>query len=198
MPDNKQNTVTGYILAGGKSSRMGTDKGLMVFKGKPIIQRIIEQLQPAVEKIVIVSDNPAYTAFGLEVIADKIKDIGPAGGIYTALTHTSSPANFIVSCDMPFVTTAAIQFIINYATQAQIILPVHDGKEEPMVAVYARSCLPRWQELIRQGILSLYKLVTHFDLFKIDTSDNVLFGDSFFVNINTPEDFEKASINIHI
>ncbi|MCX6312923.1 MAG: NTP transferase domain-containing protein, partial [Bacteroidetes bacterium] len=74
------NTITGFILAGGKSSRMGTDKGLIIFNEETIIQQVIAQLKPVVNNLVIVSNNTTYEKFGLEVIGDIIKDIGPAGG----------------------------------------------------------------------------------------------------------------------
>lgn len=195
MPGDKKNTVTGYILAGGKSSRMGTDKGLMLLDGKPLIEHIIEQLKPAVGNLVIVSNNPAYAAFGYELITDLVKDIGPAGGIYSALTHSKTDKNFILSCDMPFVTTAAIDFIIQQTSSAQIILPVHKGQMEPMFGLYSKSCLTQWHALIQQGFLKLQEMVCHFNLLKLDVDGNHIFADPLFININTPEDFKKASLN---
>lgn len=194
LTNHQKNEVTGYILAGGKSSRMGTDKGLILFKGKPIIQHIINQLQPAVSKVVIVSDNAAYSGFGFEVITDIIKNMGPAGGIYSALAHSHTTQNFVLSCDMPFVNTAAIEYIIQHTSQSQIILPVHKGLTEPMFGVYTKSCLTLWRSLIQEGILKLHHMAARFDLLKLDTGSNPLFKDPLFVNINTPDDFEKALI----
>lgn len=192
MIRNKENSVNGYILAGGKSSRMGTDKGLMLFNDKPIILHVIEQLLPSVNKAVIVSNNSDYEKFGLEVVSDVIKNIGPAGGIYTALNHTNSGYNFIICCDMPFVSSSAINFIIQNSFQAQITLPFLHGKTEPLFGVYTKECLARWQELIEYGIIKLRDMVTHFNLLKLNVNDNELFNDSLFVNINDKNDFEKA------
>lgn len=189
---NQANHINGYILAGGKSSRMGMDKGLMVFNGKSIIQFVIEQLQPVVKKIVIVSNNPEYNKFGFEVIADLIKDIGPAGGIYTALNHTDTELNFIVSCDMPFITKDAIEFIFQNTAHSQIILPVHHGKTEPLFGIYSKDCLTKWLELIQQGIIKLQEIVSHFRSKKINVENNLLFNDLLFMNINTKNDFENA------
>ncbi|PJB11766.1 MAG: hypothetical protein CO119_10220 [Flavobacteriales bacterium CG_4_9_14_3_um_filter_40_17] len=75
--------TTGYILAVGKSTRMGEDKGLKAFNGKVLVASVIEELQKAVNKVVIVSSNPSYEQFGLEVVEDLVKNIGPAGDIYT-------------------------------------------------------------------------------------------------------------------
>lgn len=177
---------------------MGTDKGLMMFGGRPIIDHIIEQLEPAVGELVIVSNSPAYSGFGLETIADTIKDIGPAGGISSALSHSKTEKNFILGCDTPFIRTAAIEFIIGQSSQAEILLPVHEGHLEPLFGVYSKLCLTCWDELIRQGFLKLHELVTRFDLVRLETGTNPLFKDPFFININTPEDFEKALTNTNL
>ena len=188
----KNTQFNGYILAGGKSSRMGVDKGLMLFKGKAIIEYVIEQIQPVVQKVVIISNNPEYKKFGVEVIPDLIKDIGPAGGIHTALQHTDNNLNFMLSCDMPFITKEAIQYIIKNAMQSQIALPVHKDKIEPLFGVYSKECSNTWFELISKGIIKLQDLVVSFNLKTIDVENHSLFNDSLFMNINTKKDFETA------
>lgn len=191
MVDNL-NTINGYILAGGESSRMGSDKGLMLFNGKSIIQYCIEQIKPLVNNLIIVSNNPEYEKFGFEVVADLIKDIGPAGGIYTALDHSKADFNYIVSCDMPFITKDALEFLFQQKEFSQIVLPVWNGKIEPLVGVYSKECLAKWLELIHQGTIKLQEMFLHFNLKKINVEKNVLFGDSFFLNINTKNDLENA------
>lgn len=191
MVRTKQN-INGYILAGGKSSRMGTDKGLLLLNGKPIVQKIIDQLQPAVDKTVIVSNNAEYEKFGLEVIADLITDVGPAGGIHAALSHTDSEQIFVVSCDMPYITTDAIQYMIEQASQSQITLPLNREKIEPLFGVYSKECLPLWQQLIEQGMIKLQEMVTHFELLKINIENNELFNDLLFLNINDKNELQKA------
>ena len=184
--------INGYILAGGKSSRMGTDKGLLDFKGQPIVQTIIEQLQPAVGSVIIVSNNTAYGKFGLEVIPDLIKDKGPAGGIHAALSHSNSEQLFIVSCDMPFITSEAVKSIILKAFRAQITLPLYHGKTEPLFGIYSKECLPLWENLIRQEKIKLQEMVISFNLLEINVDQNDLFPASFFTNINDEGDFKKA------
>lgn len=184
-----------YILAGGKSSRMGSDKGLLLFRNKPMIERIIAQLRPLFQKIIIVSNNPEYTKFGLEVIEDLIKGLGPASGIYTGLRHTQSKSVFFVSCDMPFVTTNAIQFMLENSEPHRITLPIHKGRIEPLFGVYSRNCLKKWAELIEQGIIKVREMVTHFELQKIEIPNNPLFNDLLFTNINDKSDFAKALQN---
>lgn len=184
--------INAYILAGGKSSRMGSDKGFVLFKGKPLIEKVIEQLQPLFEKIIIVSNNSEYKKFGLGVIEDLIKDIGPAGGIHAALSNTQSEKVFIVSCDMPFITTDAARFIIKHSVNQQITLFLYQGKIQPLFGVYSKDCLQKWEQLIGQGIIKLQEMITHFDLQKIDVSNNPSFNDLLFTNINDKHDLNKA------
>lgn len=190
--DSKIKNTNGYILAGGKSSRMGTDKGLMLFEGKAMIKYVIEQMQPIFDKLVIVSNNPEYEKFGLEVIPDLIKDIGPAGGIYTALHHSNATLNFIVSCDMPFVTKEAIAFVVNNINESQIILLENKGKIEPLFGVYSTDCEKKWLQLIEQNKIKLQDMVLHFKLKTIAVENNEIFSTTFFKNINTQDDFNNA------
>ena len=192
MMNTKIKNVNGYILAGGKSSRMGTDKGLLLFEGKPMIQYVIEQMQPIFDKLVIVSNNPEYEKFGLEVIPDLIKDIGPAGGIYTALHHSEAKLNFMVSCDMPFLTKEAIAFIVKNADENQIVLLENQGKLEPLFGIYTRDCKAVWLQLIQQKKVKLQEMVSHFKLKIIPIENNEIFAPSFFKNIHTKEDFNNA------
>ena len=87
--DKKVNNINGYVLAGGKSSRMGKDKGMIIYNGKAIIEYIIEQLKPLVNKLVIVSNNFEYEKFGVEVINDLLKDIGPVGSNVNTIYNRS-------------------------------------------------------------------------------------------------------------
>jgi molybdenum cofactor guanylyltransferase len=193
--DTKIKNTNGYILAGGKSSRMGTDKGLLLFEGKAMIQYVIEQMLLIFDKLVIVSNNPEYEKFGLEVIPDLIKDIGPAGGIYTALHHSETKLNFMVSCDMPFVTAAAIEFIIKNTNESQIVLLENQGKMEPLFGMYSKDCEIIWLELIEQKKIKLQEMVLHFKWKTIPVENNEIFKDSFFKNINTKEDFNNACLS---
>lgn len=126
------------------------------------------------------------------MIADLIKDIGPAGGIHTALSHTDAEQIFVVSCDMPYITTDAIQYMIEQASQSQITLPLNHERMEPLFGVYSKKCLPIWQQLIEQGMIKLQEIVTHFELLKVNIDNNELFNDLLFLNINDKNDLQRA------
>lgn len=192
MVNSKIKNTKGYILAGGKSSRMGTDKGLLLFEGKAMIEYVINQMLPVFDNLVIVSNNPEYEKLGLKVIPDLIKEIGPAGGIYTALHHSNAKLNFIVSCDMPFVTQEAIEFVVNNVNESQIVLLENKGRIEPLFGVYSKECEENWFQLIEQKIIKLQDMVLQFKLKTIPIENKEIFRESFFRNINTQEDFNNA------
>lgn len=180
-----------YILAGGKSSRMGTDKGLLLIEGKAMIQYVIEQMQAVFDKVIIVSNNPEYEKFGLKVIPDLIKDIGPAGGIYTVLKHSDAQLNFIVSCDMPLITKEAIEFIFKTRKESQIVLLKNHENVEPLFGLYTKDCETVWLQLIHKKTIKLQEMVLQFNLQTIAVEDNIIFNQSFFKNINTKADFNN-------
>ncbi len=186
-----QNT-TGYILAGGKSSRMGEDKGLKLFNGIPLIQNVINQLVLAVDKVVIVSNNKDYEQFGLEVIEDVLINKGPAGGIYTALQHSSTHLNFIVSCDMPYISSQAIHFMLENSSKNAVCIPQFNNNLEPLFGVYPKGCLTSWKKSIEKGIYKLTDLAENYKLEKIVVDKNLLFSEKLFKNINTKDDFDNA------
>lgn len=187
MPYNEN--ITGYILAGGKSSRMGSDKASKLFQGKPLIEHVITPLETVVNSIVIVSDNPEHSNFGKPVIPDLMKDIGPAGGIYSALFQSSTEKNFIVSCDMPFITSEGIRYLIEKSADFEITIPRSEFPQ-PLFGVYSKSCLPLWESLIKSGQLSLRQLITHFKINTLPVNDSSIFSEKFFSNINSPSDID--------
>ncbi|MCL4167425.1 UNVERIFIED_CONTAM: hypothetical protein GTU68_012318, partial [Idotea baltica] len=105
--------ITGIILAGGKSSRMGTDKGFLFLNNKPFVQYSIDALMPLVSEIIIVSDNPDYDVFGFKRINDSTKNAGPVAGICSGLEASSTDYNLILSCDIPLISSQILERLIN-------------------------------------------------------------------------------------
>lgn len=183
------NTTHAYILAGGLSSRMGADKGLLLLHNKPMIQYVIEAVRPVVPSITILTANTKYKQFGYELLRDNVPNLGPAGGIATALQHSRAEQNFIISCDTPFITTSVIEYILSHAQQTQITIPQHNNKLHPLCGVYATTCSEQWQQHIQQGERKLQQLIQHFSLNILDCNS---FQPNTFTNINTPQEFEQA------
>lgn len=171
---------------------MGYDKGLLLFNGTPLVERIILELQKVFGKIVIVSNNPGYKKFSLEVIEDLIKDSGPAGGIHAALSHAQTQQIFVTSCDMPFISATAAVFMISKGQQSQITLPEFDNNIQTLFGVYSRSCLPMWKQLIDRKIVKLQQMITHFDLSRIVVDKESVFSEIMFMNVNDKNDLNRA------
>jgi molybdopterin-guanine dinucleotide biosynthesis protein A len=170
---------------------MGTDKGLMPLLGKPLVQWVIDGIRQSVNEIFIVSDNPAYQQFNVPVIADEIKNAGPAAAIYTVLQHSHTTHNFIISCDTPMISKPAVDFLITLAQHHQVTVPVFNGLPEPLFGIYATDCKETWKKLIDMGIFKLQDLIANFEIMKPDVSRHQLFRELFFTNLNTKEDIEK-------
>jgi molybdenum cofactor guanylyltransferase len=186
----KGEKITAIILAGGKNSRMGTDKGLLKVAGKSIIERQINILQPLVNDILIIHNGDNYADLGFQVHKDIIQDCGPMGGIYTALTVSHTFKNLILSCDMPFISTELLQLILDKAEDCDIAIPRHGEKLEPICAVYDRSCLSTLKNLLDQGALKMMEALKFFRVKEIPVP-NIILSSNPFININTPEDFLK-------
>lgn len=98
----------------------------------------------------------------------------------------------MVSCDMPFITTNAVQFIIRHSAGSQIALPVYHGQIQPLFGVYSKNCLPNWKHLIQQKIIKLQEMVTYFKLSKINIENETQFNEVLFMNVNDENDLIKA------
>lgn len=133
--------ITGIILAGGKSQRMGTDKGLLLLNGKPFVAHICEALKPIVgENIVIVSSNADYDFLGHTRIEDLIADKGPVGGLYTALKQSKTKLNVILSVDAPLVSTELLLWMLENHEDSFLMTQVQvQDKACPLIAIYDRS-----------------------------------------------------------
>ncbi|GAB5398458.1 MAG: molybdenum cofactor guanylyltransferase [Aureisphaera sp.] len=149
---NSSEHITGIILAGGKSKRMGHDKALLPFKGKPFLQHIIDALKPLVNDIIIVSDRTEYDQFGERRVDDLVKNAGPLAGLYSGLYHTETENNIVVSCDVPLLKPSLLQRLITEneteydAVQFQI-----EDKTMPLIAMYKKRCMHSCYHLLESG-----------------------------------------------
>jgi len=186
--------ITGIILAGGKSSRMGTDKGLLDLNGKKIVERIIEQLKPNVDELIIISNNINYDGFGFKVYQDLVEPCGPMGGIYTALEKSSTENNIVVCCDIPNITSKIIAHIISNIGDEAVLVPVHNGIIEPLCAVYKKSIAKKIKNLIETGEYKLKDALKIMNTRYIEVSSSSGFSGSVFTNINTPQELEARRV----
>ncbi|MBG6131815.1 molybdopterin-guanine dinucleotide biosynthesis protein A [Aquimarina sp. EL_43] len=183
--------ITGIILAGGKSSRMGREKGLILLDGKPFIQHSIDVLSPLVNTILIVSSNSDYDAFGVKRVEDIIVESGPLAGLHSGLMHSNTKHNLVISCDVPLVTTEFLKKLLSYEKEDYDIVQFEaDGKSIPLIALYKKRCADRCQELLANGERRLRKLIS---VVKTKTI-TVLEKERLLVtNMNTIEDLKTIT-----
>ena len=149
MIDRKH--ITGIILAGGKSSRMGTDKGFLLLNDKPFVQYSIDALKPVVSEIMIVSDNQDYDVFGLKRISDLTKNAGPVAGICSGLDASTSEYNLILSCDIPLINSDILKQLINAIDEDSEIIQIEsNGKTMPLIALYKKRVKSIFNDFLRE------------------------------------------------
>ncbi|MEI6140870.1 MAG: molybdenum cofactor guanylyltransferase [Mariniphaga sp.] len=187
--------ITGIVLAGGKSSRMGSDKSKMILNSKTLIEYSIEALKPLCETIVISSNNNIYDYTGCEAWPDDLPDGSPMIGIYSCLKRSQTEYNIFLSCDIPLISTSLLEYLLSNSSDFNITVPIHGNNLiEPLCGIYKKSCINVLKGFIDQGNYRLNECIrssTH-QLVKIDPATD--FPENLFTNINTQEDFRKLLI----
>jgi molybdopterin-guanine dinucleotide biosynthesis protein A len=184
--------TTGIILAGGKSSRMGSDKGLIPLNGKPMIEHVIDNLKKLNIPIIIISNNSEYSQFGLPVYEDEFKDKGPVAGIYTGLLHSKTDTNIVLSCDVPFASTELLKHLLENSQDSAVTLPKLNGKIHPLIGIYKTNTLPTFKEHLKNDQRKLIKVCNRLNSRILDLSSNSEFNDeTLFKNMNTEEDLKS-------
>lgn len=185
-----QKITSAYILAGGKSSRIGSDKGLILLNNLPMIQHISNVLSGIFTRVSIISGNWEYNRFNLPVYPDIIPDKGPLGGIYSALHQSDEENIFIISCDMPFISEHLIQFILANHNQSDIIVSRIGDRIHPLCGIYSQSILPELKKRIHHANLKVTDMFSSLDVTILDANH---FGEDVFYNVNTLSDLEKVT-----
>ena len=175
------------ILAGGKSERMGTDKGLLCFNQQPIIKHIIDRLSPICKDIIISANNINYLKFGLDIVEDKYKFCGPISGIVEGLKKVKHNKVIILSCDSPFIKPNLIYHLLNYKTEAEILF-TFNKRVHPFPGLYHKSITNKLDSILEKGERKLQNLYKYFNIENINCAN---FDRTNFVNFNTLNDMKK-------
>ncbi|MGB7875761.1 MAG: molybdenum cofactor guanylyltransferase [Anaerolineales bacterium] len=190
--------LTICVQAGGKSRRMGQDKALMPFLGRPLIQRAVDRLSPIADEIIVTTNNQDdYRFLGLPLFPDLRPGRGALGGLYTALSSANCEFVAVVACDMPFASASLIEAATRLLAEeaADVVIPDSDGGLEPMHAVYRReTCIPAIASAIDND---KWKLISWFPDVKVRVlqPEEIKAYDPSglaFWNLNTPEEFADA------
>jgi molybdopterin-guanine dinucleotide biosynthesis protein A len=187
--------VTGVILAGGKSSRFGSNKAFAEFNGTPLIERVIAILGSIFENLILITNSPEeFSYLSLPIHEDPIKGLGPIGGIYAGLEAMRDEIGFFVACDMPFINRDLVRHMVAVRNDFDAVVPKIDWKVEPLHALYTKNCLPPILELIRDGS---YQTIKSFNSIRVRyvTEDEIRAIDpevQSFMNVNRPDELLDA------
>ena len=202
-------TRYGFVQAGGGSTRFGTDKGLVKFAGKTMLQRTAGLLASVCDEVSVVAPRAKYANLPWPIIADRCPGEGPLGGIVTALLHISEREllhesrttdhrwrSLIVSCDMPFLTREFLAFLWERAalSVAQVIVPQSESGLEPLCACWRTDAVTAVQGAFDAGVRKVTEAMKHISIEVLDESAWKRFDtdNRLFWNMNTPEDYEEA------
>ncbi|MBW6496881.1 MAG: molybdenum cofactor guanylyltransferase [Bacteroidales bacterium] len=185
--DRKQ--ISGVVLAGGKSSRFGQDKGLFPFRGKALVEHAIDILKPLCSEILISTNNPdAYGFTGQKTIADIHAGCGPIGGMHSGLFNASGQIVLFLGCDMPFVDSKVFSFLLENIAVNHAAVAMHNGFRETLCMALKKESLP----LVEQAIAEKkYKILDMLEMLSVsypELSTQSFFHRDMFHNINFRED----------
>jgi molybdenum cofactor guanylyltransferase len=199
----QSSNITGIILAGGKSSRIGRNKSFLKIGGQYLIERVIDCVSQISASIIIVTNQDQLklfntSGFKAKILVDQYPGRGPLGGIYTGLANASTMHSVVVGCDMPFLSSALINHLCDTAPNYDVVVPRVSGMTEPLHAIYSKNCRPIIEQLFKQGKFQLLQLLYLANTKYVDEDELNLLDPNHlsFLNINTENDLIKARVLI--
>lgn len=192
--------ASSIILAGGKSSRMGQPKALLLFDGEPLIVHLVRILRSAFSDIVVVAaPEQELPPVAATLTRDSVAYQGPVGGIYYGLQAAREELCFITSCDAPFLNLNLVRFLLSLATEHDVVVPYWQERLQPLFAVYRRSVAPLLQQQLERGELRPIFLYDKVRTRKVLPEEILLFDPEglSFRNLNSPEEYQKALVLWH-
>jgi molybdopterin-guanine dinucleotide biosynthesis protein A len=187
---------SGIILAGGQSRRFGADKALLPLGGRPLIAHTVEKLVALSDDVVVVTNSDAYARLSLPVrlIPDERPGEGSLMGIYSGLRAARHAVSLVVACDMPFLDLSLLRYMLRLAADYDVVMPTLEGMCEPLHAVYTRACVGPIARLLARGERQIIAFLPDVRVRYVTVREVDLFDPQrlSFVNVNTPEDWERV------
>jgi len=187
--------LSAFVLAGGKSTRMGRDKATLPFAGRTLLESALVLARSVTEDVFILGSTELYGAYG-EVIADIFPGCGPLGGIHAALTRAKNDLNLILAVDTPFLSNRLAAYVVERAreSRAMVTTPEINSYPQPLCAVYRRDFLPIAEQALRAGRYKIVPLFPQGRTLVIPEAEleRFAFTAEMFENLNTPEEREHA------
>ena len=191
---NPQHFVTGIILSGGKSTRMGENKAFIELEGVPIVRRIYTLFKELFQEVIIVTNQQElFKNFDSKIYSDLIPNQGALGGLYTGLFFSTFQYSFCVACDMPFIKKALVQYIINHIEGEDVIVPRTEDGLQPLHAIYSKNCLDPIKKIMEQGKYKIIDFYNWVNVKIVEEKDFTLLDPlrESFINVNTPEELHS-------
>jgi molybdenum cofactor guanylyltransferase len=187
--------ITGVILVGGKSRRMGRDKAFLPWDGAPLFEKVLDVFRASFQAVLLAgSDAGRFAGYGLQVVPDKYPG-SALGGLYTGLYHASGEYIFVASCDMPYPSAPLLHYLCSLRNGYDCVVPETDKGFEPLFAVYAKSALPAMLDLLVSGNYRIYDLYPLLRTRYVGVEELAPFAQDgrAFINVNTPEEFAQVA-----
>ncbi len=185
--------ITGIILAGGKSKRIGVNKALQKLGNERLIDIIKNKIKNKCSKIIISANSIETLNTYPSSQEDLIRNIGPLGGIYTCLKKTHTKYNLVVSCDTPFINNGLIEYLIKNIINYDVIVPKINNFAHPTIGIYSKTFLKYIEESISDKDYNLYRIIKKSNYKTVDIKkEHEFYNENLFFNINTQEDLLTA------
>jgi len=187
--------ITGILLAGGKSSRMGKEKGKIIVGDQFLYQYPLRVLESMCDEILISSCKNMEIEEKHLQICDEIPNIGPIGGLYTCLKKSSNDLNIILSYDLPFINEELLHFLLESLDTADAVFPaITIGKPEPLCAIYRKNIVGVMKDQIENLAFAVHKVFPLINTKTVLITENMPFyHKDLFLNINNETDLDKLS-----
>jgi len=182
--------TSGIILAGGLSSRMGEDKGIIQLDKYKMIEKIIHLIDPFCDELIISANNSNYDKFGLKVVNDKTDRIGPMGGIISCMREENSNSYLVMSCDTPNISNFTIAQLFDNLGDFDVVVYKQNNKIEPLISLFSKSAVEKMEEEVKNKNFKLQDVITKLNYNTILLEDNEKTRREF-LNINAKEDLKK-------
>jgi molybdopterin-guanine dinucleotide biosynthesis protein A len=190
-------TVTGVILSGGKSSRMGKNKSLLTLGNKKVIEHIHDEMRSCSDDIVVVANEPsAYAFLASNIVSDRFPGKGPLAGLETAFFHKEADAYIISACDTPLIKREVYKYLLSRLHNYEAVIPVFNDQTHPLSGIYRRSVLQAVKQQLNKDELKVKSFFKNIRVNYVDNFEaisNDILHQHFF-NMNTPSDYEEAKL----
>lgn len=192
--------ITGIILAGGKSTRMGENKSLLKIDELTVIERVIRLMNSIFNDVILITNTPEeYEFVDIPIYKDIFEYKGPLAGIHSGLINSTADDNFIISCDMPLINPEMINHVVSYKSDKFIRIGRANNHAQTLFGMYSKNILSSLEKIlaqnnnesIKQNIFSVFRLLDKVDHEIIDLEACEGYTEHLFYNMNRPEDYEK-------